>query len=743
LLFSLVVLALVLLPVLTFIRLGRISSELDQLRQRVDQLERASRAKPDNAPMAASIVDVPSAPAVGVGPSPSPWHEPPPVPVAEPLSWAAAEPHSAAAEAEAHAAEPDLEERIGGRGLLYTGVFVLLLGVSFFLKYAFDNAWINETARTAIGFIAGAALVGGGLRLAGTGLPNFGYALTGTGLAVLYLVVYAALNFYLLIGRSSAFALMLLITVLAALLADRRQSQPLALIAVAGGFLTPALVGGDENAQLTLFSYVALLVFGTTVLALRHRWPALNAVSYVGTFITVAAWAARFYSDDQWLRTLLFLTLFCLAFVIILRETRRQTDWRARTVSGMLSTAPVFYHVAAVVITAAHPPAVHIYLIAFTAVGLWLTVEPYRPLWRLAVLLAAFIPMFAAATLPGGSSWLLANVITIIAVALLHVMGLLDRTLRQDEPLTAWDLLTLHLTGLGLFSLLYDALQPAFPGLRGALALGVAAGAALLGRWMRPRDHVAFLHALALAFTLVAIGIAVQFDGAAVVVGWAAEGAAVAWLGVQARNRAFQFGGFVLWVLSTLHLVDNFYETPAAFTVLVNTRTFTTLFVLACGYVLAWRMRRSAAPEAQRMQITLHIVASTLTLAWITAEIRSFWEASADTPTAHLYEQTLLSLAWGVYGALLIVIGMWRQLTVLRYIGITVIVITSLKVFFYDLWELGGIYRVIGFLGFGALLVLVSYLYQNRRRVRAAPDSVQTTSSGVRDQSPTQGAELP
>ena len=46
----------------------------------------------------------------------------------------------------------------------------------------------------------------------------------------------------------------------------------------------------------------------------------------------------------------------------------------------------------------------------------------------------------------------------------------------------------------------------------------------------------------------------------------------------------------------------------------------------------------------------------------------------------------------------------------------TVLAVTVLKVFFYDLWELGGIYRVIGFLGFGVLLVLVSYLYQRRRQ---------------------------
>jgi uncharacterized membrane protein len=59
---------------------------------------------------------------------------------------------------------------------------------------------------------------------------------------------------------------------------------------------------------------------------------------------------------------------------------------------------------------------------------------------------------------------------------------------------------------------------------------------------------------------------------------------------------------------------------------------------------------------------------------------------------------------------------LWRAYAPLRYIGITVIAITVLKVFFVDLWDLGGIYRIIGFLTLGILLVLVSYLYQRSRR---------------------------
>ena len=56
----------------------------------------------------------------------------------------------------------------------------------------------------------------GGLRLSRGGLHAFGQALTGTGFAILYLVVYAALNFYALINRPVAFVLMVVNTVAAA-----------------------------------------------------------------------------------------------------------------------------------------------------------------------------------------------------------------------------------------------------------------------------------------------------------------------------------------------------------------------------------------------------------------------------------------------------------------------------------------------------------------------------------------------
>ena len=277
--------------------------------------------------------------------------------------------------------------------------------MSFFLKYAFDNEWIDERGRVVLGALSGVGLVLGGLRLARSGLQVFGQALTGTGLAILYMVVYSALNFYGLISANTAFVVMVGTTIGAAWIADRQRSQALAVIAVGGGFLTPFLVGGSENAQLTLFSYDALLVIGTLWLTIRHRWLGLNALSYVFTVITVGGWAIAHYSNDQWLRTLLFLTLFCVLFLIILRVIVGASGWTAKLAALLLSTAPLLYHAAAVVITANHPPAIHVYLILFTVAGLWLTAEPHRPWLRFLVLLGAFAPMFGTLVLPAGLSW--------------------------------------------------------------------------------------------------------------------------------------------------------------------------------------------------------------------------------------------------------------------------------------------------------------------------------------------------
>ena len=98
-----------------------------------------------------------------------------------------------------------LESRIGSRWLLYVGVIAIVTGASYFEKLAIENHWVNETWRTIQGGLAGLALVAGGLRIARNGYRRYGQILAGAGIAILYVSMYAAFNFYHLIGHPAAF----------------------------------------------------------------------------------------------------------------------------------------------------------------------------------------------------------------------------------------------------------------------------------------------------------------------------------------------------------------------------------------------------------------------------------------------------------------------------------------------------------------------------------------------------------
>ena len=54
---------------------------------------------------------------------------------------------------------PDLETFIGENLINKIGILILVLGISFFVKYAIDKDWITESARVGIGVLCGALVM--------------------------------------------------------------------------------------------------------------------------------------------------------------------------------------------------------------------------------------------------------------------------------------------------------------------------------------------------------------------------------------------------------------------------------------------------------------------------------------------------------------------------------------------------------------------------------------------------------
>jgi len=70
------------------------------------------------------------------------------------------------------------------------------------------------------------------------------------------------------------------------------------------------------------------------------------------------------------------------------------------------------------------------------------------------------------------------------------------------------------------------------------------------------------------------------------------------------------------------------------------------------------------------------------------------------------------SLAWGVFAFVLLVVGIRRRTTAPRYAGLGLLVVTLLKLFLHDIWQLGGLYRIGSLIGLALVLIPVSFLYQ-------------------------------
>jgi uncharacterized membrane protein len=70
------------------------------------------------------------------------------------------------------------------------------------------------------------------------------------------------------------------------------------------------------------------------------------------------------------------------------------------------------------------------------------------------------------------------------------------------------------------------------------------------------------------------------------------------------------------------------------------------------------------------------------------------------------------SIAWALFGLVLLVFGIAKKLPAVRYASLALIGVTLLKLFFHDLGQLGQLQRIGAFVGVAVVLLVSSFLYQ-------------------------------
>ncbi len=294
-------------------RLQSLQEEISRLKEivgpvngRIADIERTlnsiSTAKPVSPPSAKPLPVIPTTGPSSAVKAATPTRLPPPLPVkkapGKPREW---------------------EQILGGNWLARVGVVALIIGVAFFLKFAFDNNWLGPISRVILGVVAGLAMVGGGYYWRKR-YPTLAQAICGGGIGLLYLSIFASFNIFNLIPLYPAVGLLLLVSIGSAALAIRLNSMALAIIGILGAFCAPFILGSaaPEAAQtgngLQLLVYVFIVDLGVLALSTVRNWRWFNLLAIFGSLLTYGAWYFQFHHQASLLIQQLGITFIFIIF---------------------------------------------------------------------------------------------------------------------------------------------------------------------------------------------------------------------------------------------------------------------------------------------------------------------------------------------------------------------------------------------------------------------------------------------
>jgi uncharacterized membrane protein len=184
--------------------------------------------------------------------------------------------------------------------------------------------------------------------------------------------------------------------------------------------------------------------------------------------------------------------------------------------------------------------------------------------------------------------------------------------------------------------------------------------------------------------------------------------------------RGFRIGGAGLIAAAVFRYVDlSLPASPATFHPIASEPFAMGLALAAILYGLAWLYRPHEGERASRLlsgTTASVVVASVLVVVACSAHTWDYWrDVGMESADARFAYSLSLSGLWTVLASVFIGAGLLRDFAPMRYLAMALFGITVLKVFLVDLSSLGGIYRVLGFIGVGIVLLAVSFLYQRGR----------------------------
>lgn len=620
------------------------------------------------------------------------------------------------------------------------GILIFVIGVGFFVKYAIDKNWINETFRTVLGFLTGAALLFVAERLQKK-YRTFSSLLAGGAFAVFYLTVAIAFHYYHIFSQTVAFIILIAITVFMSVLSVIYDRRELAIIALVGGFLAPFIVSSGEGSYQVLFTYVSILNLGMFGLSIYKKWSELPIISFVFTCLIMASFLLLNYSSRSTIisgHLLMFATLFYFIFLLpvfsILRGEKIQAMSRGLVfviitnnfvylLSGILFLRNMGLSFKASGLLSLFIALVNLGLVLW----LWKSRKDYKFLVHTTLgLVLTFVSITIPIQLDG-------NYITLLWASEMVLL----LWLYVQSKIRVYEYAAKILVGLTFVSYLMDVYSVVFEhhslstiflnsSFATSLFVGLATGAfALLMEYYHQffstarRLKYSFWNPLMLIISVAILYYTFMMEFSLYFEGATRSGAMFLFTAVSISSVCYTFrkrfpitkhltsyilaiGANVLVYIINIWGDQRIWTSPP-----VVLPWLTAAFVIANLYYVA-RLYYTTIGIKPRFTVYINVLA---TLIWVTM-VRSFlWQVGVDEFSAGL------SLSLSIAGFVQMGLGMRLHQKVLRMVSLATFGIVLLKLVFDDLWAMPTIGKIIVFIILGLILLILSFLYQKLKDV--------------------------
>ncbi|MBP6386757.1 MAG: DUF2339 domain-containing protein [Pseudarcicella sp.] len=302
---------------------------------------------------------------------------------------------------------PDLEKFVGENLINKIGVLILVLGISYFVKFAIDKNWINETARAGIGILCGGIILGFAHKLR-TDYKSFSSVLVAGAIAIFYFTIGIAFHQYHLFSQSVAFVLMVIITAFSVFLSISYNRMELAILSLIGGFSVPFMLSTGEGNYQTLFTYIIILDLGILAIAYIKKWSLVNVLAFIFSVCLFSSWLfskVLDFPEAPYLGAFVFATLFYIIFTAtnIINNLRTQGLFSKIELSILIANTCFYFSAGMVILSKFHPELNSLFTLSlsiFNLICAWFLFKKFGLDKKAIYLLIGFTLTFITLTVP-------------------------------------------------------------------------------------------------------------------------------------------------------------------------------------------------------------------------------------------------------------------------------------------------------------------------------------------------------